>query len=76
MLPHVTNVEYLGDFRLRIRFDNGSEGERDFTEMVSEPNPGPMLQPLLDPGYFARVFIEMGALTWPNGFDYCPGLSA
>jgi hypothetical protein len=32
----------------------------------------PMLKPLLDPAYFARAFIEMGALTWPNGFDYCP----
>ena len=22
--------------------------------------------------HFARVFVEMGALTWPNGFDLDP----
>ena len=49
MLPDVIEIEYLGGFRLRIRFDVGSEGVHDFTDMVSEPNPGPMLQPLLDP---------------------------
>ncbi|MDE2156697.1 MAG: DUF2442 domain-containing protein [Xanthomonadaceae bacterium] len=26
-------------------------------------------QPLADPTFFARYFIELGALTWPNGFD-------
>jgi len=70
MLPHVVKVEYLDGFRLRIRFDNGSEGVHDFSEMMQES--GPMLEPLRDPGYFACVFIELGALTWPNGFDCCP----
>jgi hypothetical protein len=31
-----------------------------------------MVQPLRDPAYFARVFIEDGALTWPNRYDYDP----
>jgi hypothetical protein len=31
-----------------------------------------MVQPLKDPKYFARVFVEMGAPTWPNGFDLAP----
>jgi hypothetical protein len=30
---------------------------------------GPMIEPLRDPAFFARVFIELGTLTWPNGFD-------
>jgi len=25
--------------------------------------------PLRDPQFFARCFIEAGALAWPNGFD-------
>jgi hypothetical protein len=29
-------------------------------------------QPLCDPAYFARVFLEDCAPTWPNGFDMCP----
>ncbi len=31
-----------------------------------------MVEPLKDPAYFARVFIEDGALTWPNGYDWDP----
>jgi hypothetical protein len=33
---------------------------------------GEMVEPLKDPTYFARVFIEDGALTWPNGYDLDP----
>ena len=28
-----------------------------------------MTRPLADPAYFARAFIEAGALAWPNGFE-------
>jgi hypothetical protein len=28
---------------------------------------------LRDPAFFARVFLEDGAPTWPNGFDAAPG---
>ena len=31
-----------------------------------------MAEPLKDPGYFACGFIEDGALTWPNGYDWDP----
>ena len=31
-----------------------------------------MVEPLKAPGYFARAFVEMGAPTWPNGFDADP----
>jgi uncharacterized protein DUF2442 len=70
MLTKVTRLEKLGGFRLLVRFNGGSEGVHDFTEMVREP--GPMLEPLRDPAYFSRVFLEFGAPTWPNGFDIAP----
>src|SRR5262249_8500155 len=31
-----------------------------------------MVRPLKDPAFFARVFVELGALTWPNGYDLDP----
>ncbi len=31
-----------------------------------------MLQTFKDPAYFDRVFLDFGALTWPNGFDWSP----
>jgi hypothetical protein len=70
MLTKVTNLEKLGGFRLRVRFSDGSEGVHDFAKLVNEP--GPMLEPLCNETYFARVFLEFGAPTWPNGFDIAP----
>jgi hypothetical protein len=31
-----------------------------------------VVEPLKAPDYFARAFVEMGAPTWPNGFDADP----
>ena len=70
MLTKITNFEKLGGFRLRVHFNDGTEGIHDFTSMVNEP--GSMLEPLRDATYFARAFLEFGALTWPNGFDIAP----
>lgn len=70
MLTKVTRLERLGGFRLRICFNDSSEGIHDFTAMTGEP--GPMLEPLREEAYFARVFLQFGALTWPNGFDIAP----
>jgi hypothetical protein len=70
MLTKVTHLERLGGFRLGVRFSDGSEGIHDFTRMLDEP--GSMLAPLRDEAYFARVFLEFGAPTWPNGFDIAP----
>jgi Protein of unknown function (DUF2442) len=70
MLTKVTHLEKLGRFRLRLRFNDGSEGVHDFAAMVQEP--GSMLAPLREEAYFARVFLESGAPTWPNGFDIAP----
>jgi len=67
MLTKIVRLEKLGGFRLRLRFSDGTEGVRDFSALVQEP--GPMLEPLRDETYFNRVFLEYGALTWPNGFD-------
>jgi hypothetical protein len=70
MLTKVTSLEKLGGFRLRVCFSDGSEGVHDFAALVNEA--GPMLEPLRDEAYFARVFLEFGAPTWPNGFDIAP----
>lgn len=70
MLNKVVKVESLGGFHLRVRFADGAAGEHDFADLVKRT--GPMLEPLHDPLYFARVYLDHGALTWPNGYDMCP----
>jgi hypothetical protein len=66
----VLRLKPLDDHRLWLRFSDGSEGVRDFTDIFAEG--GPMVEPLKVPDYFARAFVEMGAPTWPNGFDLDP----
>ena len=66
----VTSVRPVGEYKLEIEFSDGTVGVRDFA-FVAEKT-GAMAQPLKDPAYFARVFIEDGALTWPNGYDWDP----
>lgn len=70
MLTKVTRLEKLGNFRLRIRFNDGSGGVHDFAAMVNEP--GSLVAPFREETYFECVFLEFGAPTWPNGFDIAP----
>jgi Protein of unknown function (DUF2442) len=66
-LVKVLKVEPLGGFRLRVHFTNGDVGETDFSGMIAEG--GPMVEPLRDLAFFARVFVQNGVPAWPNGFD-------
>ncbi len=66
-IVHVTKVDVLGNFRLRVEFSDGSAGIHNFHAILSEA--GPMVEPLRSPELFDRVFISMGVLAWPNGFD-------
>jgi hypothetical protein len=66
----VVSVKPLGGFRLRVGFSDGSAGVHDFSSTVARD--GEMVRPLKDPAFFARVFVELGALAWPNGFDLDP----
>ena len=66
-LIDVVRVEPRGGYRLALAFSDGSEGERDFADLMAEG--GEMVEPLRDVAFFARVFLDDGVLTWPNGFD-------
>jgi uncharacterized protein DUF2442 len=66
----VLRLKALDGHRLWVRFSDGSEGIRDLSDILAEG--GPMVGPLSSQDYFARAFVEMGAPTWPNGFDLDP----
>ncbi len=69
-MVHVLRLRALDGCRLWLRFTDGSEGVRDLSDLIASG--GPMVEPLQDPDYFARVFVEMGVPAWPNGFDLDP----
>lgn len=61
------SVEPRDSRRLRLRFSDGAWGVFDFSDFISTATE--MTTPLADEAFFARHFIEAGALAWPNGFD-------
>lgn len=67
---HVTQVDVVGDHRLHLRFEDGSEGEIDFSTLDWRG----VFEPLRDPSYFGRVQLdrELGTIVWPNGADIAP----
>ena len=70
-IVRVRKLQRLGDYRLKLWFSDGRAGEWDFSELARRET-GPMVEPFKDPAYFDRVFLEFGALTWPNGYDWSP----
>ena len=68
MLNTGVEISAVRPFGLKVRF--GASGIHDCTALVNET--GPVVEPLRDPDYFARVFLDYGAPTWPNSFDMCP----
>ena len=66
----VVSVKPMGGYKLRIAFSDGAVGVHDFSSTAARN--GEMVRPLKDPAFFRRVFVELGALTWPNGFDLDP----
>jgi hypothetical protein len=71
MLKDIVAVKPLPGHRLHLRFEDGAEGEVDFTALV--PFEG-VFAALSDPGVFASVRVdpELGTIVWPNGADLDP----
>lgn len=71
MLPNVVAVTETGPYRLRLRFDDGAEGEIDVKEMIKFTG---IFEPLRDPAFFSQVRVdpEAGTIVWPNGADLDP----
>jgi hypothetical protein len=61
-------AELQADFVVRLWFNDGVDGVTDLSDLLT----GPVFEPLRDPAYFKRFFIEGGTLTWPNGADMAP----
>jgi hypothetical protein len=66
----VTRVERLGEYRLRLTFNDAIVGDIDLAAELW----GEMFEPLRDIAQFNQVRVdpELGTLVWPNGADLDP----
>ena len=65
-------LSVLPEYKLAVTFCDGSNGIVDCSNILGSTNPG-IYAPLASPEFFAKVRLDLGALTWPNGADLDPG---
>lgn len=68
MILHVTRAEYIADHRVHLWFNDGTDGEIDFSPILDAP----IFAPLHDVGRFKRFQLEGHTLSWENGADFAP----
>lgn len=64
----ITKAEYLGDYRLRLWFNNGEVREADLADKLD----GEAFLPLRDKEFFQRFSIPFNTIEWGNGADFAP----
>ncbi len=71
MLKDIVAVKPLDGYQLLLRFEDGSEGVVDISQLIQFSG---IFTPLQDRAYFAQVQIhpELGTIAWPNGADLDP----
>ena len=68
-MRRVVSVRPLDDYRLAVKFDDGTHGTVSLRDRLF----GPVFEPLRDPDVFRQVLVdEFGAIAWPNGADLAP----
>ena len=67
----VAPVEALPGFRLRVRFNDGTEGTVEMRDFINAPAAG-VFAALRDEDRFREAAIVLGAVTWPGDLDLAP----
>ena len=64
----LVRIEAAGARALDLTFSDGSCGRWAADAVIARDTV--LTRPLEDPAYFARAFVEAGALAWPNGLEF------
>ena len=70
MILHVREAQYLHDYVIRLRFNDGAEGEVDLKNELS----GEVFEPLRDIEQFKQFSVDpnLETIVWKNGADMAP----
>jgi hypothetical protein len=61
-------IEPAGARALQLTFSDGARGRWTADAVIARDTV--LTRPLEDPAFFARAFVEAGALAWPNGLEF------
>ena len=69
-MHRIVAVQLLAQYRVKIRFSDGVEGEVNLSDLVGKG----VFALWNDPAQFAKVTVDpqTHTLTWPGGIDICP----
>jgi hypothetical protein len=70
MIPHLSAMKYVAEYRLWLQFEDGSQGEVDLEQELW----GEVFAPLRNQAYFKTVHLdkELNTIRWDNGADFAP----
>lgn len=70
LICRVNAFEPIGDYSLRVSFDDCTAQDIDFAPVLR----GELYGPLRDLSLFSQVSLdtEVGTVVWPNGADFDP----
>lgn len=69
MIPHVIDAEYVKDYIIKIRFNDGS---LKIVNLEPYTKRGGIFSKFSDKEFFKKFFIDLNTLCWPNGADIAP----
>jgi hypothetical protein len=64
-------LSVLPEWRLAVTFNDGTSGNVDVSVLINGPDAG-VFEALREPAFFAKAYLDCGAVTWPNGADLAP----
>lgn len=69
-MHYILDASYVGEYKLRIRFEDQKLRLVDLSEHLD----GPIFEPLKDLSYFQRFSVnhDIDTVVWPNGADFSP----
>ena len=70
MFLHVAEAEYISDYQVWLRFNDGQEGTVDLEQELW----GEVFEPLRNKGLFKKVFVDkdLKTIAWETGADFAP----
>jgi hypothetical protein len=70
MFLHITEANYIEEYKVRVSFNDGREGVADLSEALT----GAVFEPLKNKASFSALKVdqELETIVWPNGADLAP----